>query len=224
MDAKRILTGDGSHSLVSEYYGVPYHSVHGAVQESAHVFINAGLAEVARWQNELYILEVGFGTGLNAFMTLLESERLGVKVNYVALETTPVDEQTVRSLNYPEVLGVAHRNRDFFALHTSAWDCPVAITPSFMLDKRMSDALMWGSPPAFHLVYFDAFAPAAQPGLWEKEVLDRYFEGLLPGGIFTTYCAKGVFKRNLKAAGFEVEPLPGPPGKREMTRARKPAE
>ena len=222
MTVKRILTGDGSHSLLSEEFGVPYHSVHGAVQETRHVFIQAGFLESANNAKHLKVLELGFGTGLNALMTFLEASLKGVRVSYTGLDTSPVSPLLASTLNYPELVDDDRSASILSAMHLSPWEEATPITQDFILTKHQTDACEWVSSGEYHVVYYDAFAPAAQPHLWEPDVLRRFYESLLPGGILTTYCAKGQFKRNLKSVGFEVEPLPGPPGKREMTRARKP--
>jgi tRNA U34 5-methylaminomethyl-2-thiouridine-forming methyltransferase MnmC len=216
-----ILTQDGSSSVFSEKYGVTYHSKFGAVTESAHVFIAAGLRYKAALQRELSVLETGFGTGLNAFMTWLEAEKRNLKINYLGLEICPLSEEEVASLDYPTALDCPERAPDFFALHHCDWSKPQPFSEHFNFEKRQTRIEEFAQPNAFDLIYFDAFAPQAQPELWTEEVFARMFESLKPEGVLVTYCAQGHFKRTLKKVGFTVERLQGPPGKREMTRALK---
>lgn len=217
-----VLTADGSHSVHSTRFAVDYHSTHGAIQESEHVFINAGfLPLLAQEPQEINILEMGFGTGLNALLVQLQADRFPeVKVRYHALEQYPLAQDDIVELNYPELLKIP--SGKFHHLHTSKWEELVELEPNFWLEKRTGDFLSglpaW--PSAYmDLLFYDAFAPSSQPELWSPAAIDICFEALKPGGVLVTYCAKGQFKRDLKAAGFRVEPLPGPPGKREMTRA-----
>lgn len=214
-----ILTNDGSQSVFSEKYGVTYHSKFGAVTESAHVFIAAGLRYKAVVQREISILETGFGTGLNAFMTWLEAERRNLKINYLGLETFPISETEAASLDYPLALNCPEREQDFLALHRCNWSATQSFSEDFIFEKRHTRIEEFEQPDAFDLIYFDAFAPQAQPELWTEEVFARMFNSLKPDGVLVTYCAQGHFKRTLKKVGFTVERLQGPPGKREMTRA-----
>ncbi|MBL7803780.1 MAG: tRNA (5-methylaminomethyl-2-thiouridine)(34)-methyltransferase MnmD [Saprospiraceae bacterium] len=216
-----IVTQDGSHSVFSSRFGVTYHSKFGAVTESAHVFINAGLRYKAAVQHEIALLEVGFGSGLNAFMTWLEAERRNLRVRYTALEAFPLDETEAAQFNFAEQLGVPDRQEDFMALHRCPWGEPVVLSEAFTFEKRLQTLESFASPPLFDLVYFDAFAPQAQPELWTEEIFTALYAAMRPEGVLVTYCAQGHFKRTLKKAGFEVERLQGPPGKREMTRALK---
>ena len=216
-----ILTNDGSHSVYSETYGVTYHSTHGAVTESAHVFIAAGLRYKAVVQREIAILETGFGTGLNAFMSWLEAERRNLHVRYVGLEIAPVAQEEAEALNYAELLGVPERAGDFQALHQCAWGADHVFSEQFYFRKEQVSIEVYEAREAFDVIYFDAFAPQAQPELWTAEVFARMYGALRPEGVLVTYCAQGAFKRTLKQVGFQVERLQGPPGKREMTRATK---
>ncbi len=216
-----ILTNDGSHSVYSETYGVTYHSRFGAVTESAHVFIAAGLRYKAVVQREIAILETGFGTGLNAFMSWLEAERRNLQIRYVGLETMPVGPEEAQALNYTDLLGVPDRAADFQTLHTCTWGEDHALSEHFHFRKEQTPIETFEAQEAFDVVYFDAFAPQAQPELWTVEVFGRMYRALRPEGVLVTYCAQGEFKRTLKQAGFQVERLQGPPGKREMTRATK---
>ena len=216
-----ITTNDGSHSIYSEQYGVTYHSKFGAITESAHVFIAAGLRYKAVVQQEIAILETGFGTGLNAFMTWLEAEKRNLKVAYLGLETFPVTEAEAAALNYPAGLGCPGREDDFRELHRADWNVRHALSEQFSFEKRRTPIEKFSEREAFDLIYFDAFAPQSQPELWTEEVFLHMYESLKPEGVLVTYCAQGHFKRTLKKVGFTVERLQGPPGKREMTRAQK---
>lgn len=218
-------TADGSHTLYSDRFGVPYHSVHGAVTESRHVFIQAGLHPLlASGQPHLRILEMGFGTGLNAYLTLLELDAYPeVTVDYFAYEHYPIPAGQAAELNYPAVLGADPERLS--ALHAAFADPTLPVSPHWHLRPRQTDFLTDANrpyePDSIDLIYYDAFAPVSQPEFWEPEAMVVCWEALRPGGRLFTYCAKGQFKRNLRTVGFVVEPLPGPPGKREMTSARK---
>ena len=220
-DIALFLTEDGSHSLLSHRFGVSYHSRYGAIQETQHVFINAALHFKAEQQQTLSILEIGFGTGLNALMTLLTAKQQALQINYVALEAYPLDVEWVQALNYGEQLADEKAKQYFQALHQNPWNKKVALTEYFNLEKRLERFENLEEKTAFDIIYFDAFAPDAQPELWNEEMMQKMYDALLPGGVLTTYCAKGVVKRTMKQVGFKVEKLPGPPGKREMTRAVK---
>ena len=209
-----IETEDGSHTLL-HYLGDHYHSRHGAIREAQHVFIHTGLDEID-FEN-VTILEVGFGTGLNAFLTLLYKR--DKKVRYITIEPEPVDEKITRLLNYPSLL-----NEDrymFDKIHNSKCDEWILLCPDFDILKLRSTLEAITIDEQIHLIYFDAFAPRYQPELWEVSIFKKCFELLVVGGMLVTYCAKGSVKRNLAAAGFFVETCPGPPGKREMIRAKK---
>lgn len=216
-----FLTNDGSHSVFSETYGVSYHSRHGAVTESAHVFIAAGLRYKAVVQREVAILETGFGTGLNAFMSWLEAERRNLQLRYVGLETAPITAEEAQVLNYAELLGVPERSGDFQALHQHTWGEEHTLSEQFQFRKEKIAIEAFEAVDTFDVIYFDAFAPQAQPELWTADVFARMYNALRPDGVLVTYCAQGAFKRTLKQVGFHVERLQGPPGKREMTRATK---
>lgn len=212
------LTADGSHTLYIPEMEEHYHSVNGAVQESRHVFIDAGLHQLCG--SEIRILEIGFGTGLNAFLTLLEAARLGKTIHYTSIERYPLEKEIVRALNYPRQISPAAEPL-FYALHETPWNVSVPVTPYFTLHKMEGDSNSCLFPDIADLVYFDAFAPDKQPEMWNQPIFDKLYRGTSPGGILTTYCAKGTVRRMLQAAGYTVERIPGPPGKREMLRARK---
>ncbi len=212
------ITGDGSSTLRLDQWDEPYHSIHGAIQESMHVFIEMGLRY--HQAQRLRILEVGFGTGLNALLTLLESGAGNTEVFYTAVEAFPLTLEEALPLNYPERLGVPCRG-NFENLHRAPWEQDVPITPTFSLKKKKADFMAISEKEAFDLVYFDAFSPRVQPELWTENLFAKMFAALDSGGILVTYSAKGSVRRALQAVGFKVERLPGPPGKREMLRAIK---
>lgn len=232
---KRVIekTDDGSATLFVPELNEHYHSTKGARTESQHIFINMGLKASAALSPR--ILEIGFGTGLNAWLTLEEAERSGRNIHYTGLELYPLEWQMIEQLEYighDEQLSTGGNPRSaidlFRQLHTSPWEEDVPLTPHFTLQKVQTDAnryLAEGSrtlQQGTDVIYFDAFAPEKQPEMWSQELFDRLYVLLNPGGILTTYCAKGVIRRMLQAAGFIVERLTGPPGgKREILRARK---
>jgi tRNA U34 5-methylaminomethyl-2-thiouridine-forming methyltransferase MnmC len=217
-----ITTSDGSHTLFVPELGEHYHSVHGAVQESMHVFIKQGLEAVAVADGPLYIFEMGLGTGLNLLLSALQPfER---PVHYVSVEAYPVSAEEAASLNYGNLF-VDHPEAAalFQTIHSLPWNEPEELKPNFTIHKihaKLAE-VEWPTLPHFYLVYFDAFAPDAQPGLWTEEVFKILYSQMAEGGILVTYCAKGSVRRALRSAGFSIEKLPGPPGKREMTRAVK---
>lgn len=221
IDMSLFTTNDGSHSFYSEKFGVTYHSKFGAITESAHVFIAAGLRYKAVIQREISILEAGFGTGLNAWMSRLEAEKRNLLVHYTGLELYPLSPDEALSLNYAALLQAPERDADFQQMHQCAWDARQVMSEHFTFEKKQSSIESFELPEAFDLIYFDAFAPQAQEELWTEAVMSRMYRSLRPDGALVTYCAKGDVKRAMKQAGFVVERLQGPPGKREMTRAVK---
>jgi tRNA U34 5-methylaminomethyl-2-thiouridine-forming methyltransferase MnmC len=208
------LTTDGSHTLFIPEMDEHYHSVNGAVQESYHVFIEAGLQ---RMKGRVRVLEIGFGTGLNAFLTLLHA---GVPVEYYTVELYPLPFDVVRSLNYGKIICPGEEEL-FLSLHTAAWDTPVKITDLFTLHKIQGDSNTCALPGDIGLVYFDAFAPDKQPEMWNQDIFNKLYQSMVPNGVLTTYCAKGSVRRMMQEAGYSMERIPGPPGKREMLRATK---
>ena len=218
------LTDDGSHSIISEQFNESYHSRHGALKESIHVFINAGLKAFPT-KSELSILEVGLGTGLNAWLTNIECLKLNKTIYYTGIEPYPIPSEMAESLNYPSVLfdeDIDTRKKCFLKLHETEWNETEIFDEKFHFTKVKTTIADFTSDRKFDIIYFDAFAPNAQPELWTEEVFLKLYDLMAPGGIMVTYCAKGTVKRSLKAIGFTVETLEGPPGKREMTRAIKP--
>ena len=226
---KLITTTDGSHSLYVPELNETYHSRHGALQESQHVFIEAGLKseEVKNLplfsSMSLSILEMGFGTGLNAFLTFLEMKNSRSLINYRSLEAFPLEAELTSKLNYPDLLAVSEADKKVFeAMHQCAWNETIEVSPNFYLTK-LQQKLEEATLPSnyFNIVYYDAFAPEKQPELWTAEVFAKVYDAMEWNSVLTTYCAKGVVKRTLKKVGFEVVALPGPSGKREMTKAIK---
>jgi tRNA U34 5-methylaminomethyl-2-thiouridine-forming methyltransferase MnmC len=212
MDVKLIVTSDGSHSLLNTALDETYHSIHGAIQESVHVFIKHGLD---KWVADnpgktVRIFEVGFGTGLNALLTAVRN----VPVDYTSIEAFPVSEPVYTSLNYSP--------RDVLErLHRARWNEWTAVTDNFRLKKIEATLETISLTDNYDVVYFDAFAPSKQPAMWEFPVIKKVSDALSKGGIFVTYSAKGQLKRDLKTLGLEVETLEGPPGKKEMVRGTK---
>lgn len=217
MSIEIITTGDGSHSLLNTELNETYHSRHGAVQESLHVFIQEGLDRVlASGATTVSVVEVGFGTGLNALLTAQRAEEKGVTIHYTSLETMPLPEDLWVQLNYTTAPAAQTL---FHAIHLAPWNQSVGVRPAFQLQK-LTVSLQDVNLPAAQtdVVYFDAFAPNKQPEMWTYDMLAKAVQTLRPGGLFVTYCAKGQLKRDLKALGLAVETLPGPPGKKEMVR------
>ncbi len=217
MDRHIIRTADGSKTLRIPAWEEHYHSTHGALQESRHVFIRHGLQLFSN--TELRLLEAGFGTGLNAMLTLLEAPARHLNVSYTGLEAYPLSTEEWEGLGYGELLGGGPQNLLFERLHQAPWDEPEPITDSFTLRKLRADIREFADPSGYHLIYFDAFGARVQPELWTETVFGNMFGALLPGGVLVTYAAKGSVRRAMQAVGFKVERLPGPPGKREMLRA-----
>lgn len=213
-------TTDGSHTLFAPQFQEHYHSTHGAVQESMHVFINSGLKYLSPDRDQINILEMGFGTGLNALLSLLNSAE--ASVFYTGIEAFPVDAKVIAALNYPDFVAAPDANGLFKAMHEADWDTKAFINEKFKLRKihaKIQDVEL--KDEKYNLVYFDAFAPDVQPELWSETMFRRIFKAMKPGGILMTYSAKGLVKQNLRAAGFEVKRLPGPLGKRHIVRAHK---
>ena len=213
-----IYTEDGSHTIFVQELNEHYHSVYGAVQESTIIFINNGY-EVCK-ANPVSILEIGFGTGLNALLTAIKSTTGTRKVLYTTIEKYPLAFEIVNSLNHHEFGG--EHGKDFFnRIHSAPWNESVKISDNFELRKIETDLTTTTLQGTFDIIYFDAFGPDKQPEMWTNEIFSRIAAVTIKGGILVTYSAKGEVKRSLKACGFEVELLPGPPGKRQMIRAVK---
>ncbi|MGL5787715.1 MAG: tRNA (5-methylaminomethyl-2-thiouridine)(34)-methyltransferase MnmD [Bacteroidales bacterium] len=221
---KPIITEDGSHTLYIPGMDEHYHSFHGAIQESTHVFIETGFKALAK--DTVHVLEIGFGTGLNALLTALEADKSDKMVYYTTLELYPLSEEITNHLNYPSVLGLDSAKTDMYHRILGAeWLKEegefVEITPRFFIRKLHVDFTDYRFNANYNLIYFDAFAPDKQPEMWTSTLFDSVSNATEEGGILTTYCAKGVVRRALIASGFKVERLPGPPGKREMLRGTK---
>lgn len=216
-----ITTGDGSHSLLNRQLGETYHSHHGALQESLHVFIHHGLNYFSEKSHKhpFRVFEIGFGTGLNAWLTLLESEKKSQRIEYTSIESYPLEENIWRQLNYAKT--EAEKSK-FEKIHDAEWSKLVHLSANFSLLK-LSDKLQQIILQAgyYDVIYFDAFAPNKQPEMWELSVLEKVVQSMSNGGVFVTYCAKGQVKRDLRSLGLLVETLAGPPGKKEMVRGTK---
>ena len=209
-----IITADGSHTLYVPELEEHYHSVNGAIQESMHVFINNGFEITTA--NPVNILEIGFGTGLNAFLTLLKAEERNRKVFYTTIEKYSLPQSVTNVLNYET------DNRKLFRqIHHAPWNSYHTITPHFVIRKIETDATETIPEGKYDVIYFDAFAPDKQPEMWTKKIFEKIYAFTSISGVFVTYSAKGEVKRNLKLCGFNVELLPGPPGKRHIIRAIK---
>lgn len=216
-----VTTEDGSHSIFAPQFNEHYHSIHGAIQESDHIFIDNGLKEALKSKSNISIFEMGFGTGLNAFLTLIFALNHSIEIRYSAIEAFPVEGEMLKRLNYAEIMK-ANCPKDYFAqIHSVPWEKWNRIIDNFQIKRHYTSLLDYQPGENYDLVYFDAFAPDAQPELWTADVFKTIFDSMNSGGILVTYCCKGDVKRNLKSSGFTIEKLPGPPGKREILRARK---
>lgn len=214
MQRKVIETGDGSKTIHLEDWNENYHSAHGALQEAMHVFIEKVRERVGD-RTEVSILEMGFGTGLNAYLTLRLAIELDIKVNYVGLEAFPVSSAELKALNYASIWEEGKSYYD--VMHETNWDEKDDVHPNFSLTKIESKFEDW--PPNiynFDFIYFDAFGPRVQPELWTIPIFEKIYSSARIGAFFLTYCAKGQVRRDLESVGFAMQRLPGPPGKREM--------
>ena len=219
MTLQPVLTEDGSTTLFIPELNEHYHSIHGAVQESMHIFIREGYAQIRNFPARIF--EAGFGTGLNTFLTFLESEKERRAIHYSTIEKYPLEDHLVRLLNYPEKTDPAKAEL-FHAIHNASWDQDIRISEHFTLHKMKGDLReVQLQDAAYDLVYFDAFGPAVQPEMWTEEIFRMIYQSMKEDSCLVTYSVKGSVTRALKAAGFSLEKLPGPPGKREMTRATK---
>ena len=220
-------TRDGSHTIYSDDFEAPYHSKYGAIQESEHVFIEAALLPAMQDHSTLKILEIGFGTGLNALLTFVNAINKGINVEYTAYEYYPVSLDILQQLNFYKYLDKFENAKALQNwLHHTEWDKQIlfdnSINTTIHLHKVKDKFEHIKYSNEFDIIYFDAFAPIAQPELWTEQMFTQMYEALVPGGVLTTYCAKGQVRRNIRAAGFIMQSLPGPVGKWEMTRAVKP--
>jgi len=214
-----VRTSDNSKTVYSEQFGEHYHSSFGAKTESDHIFIEAGLEYISKEKSSINILEMGFGTGLNALLTYKYAAENSLKINYTSVEAYPLKPEEIKLLNYTDLLDI---DSDIFEkLHLSE-ENQVIIDKDFSFELiRKKFEIVNLIEYHFDLVYYDAFSPDAQPELWTKDIFNKVFKAMRTGGVLTTYSCKGLVKRNLKSAGFSIEKLPGPPGKREFLRAFK---
>ncbi|MBC8267065.1 MAG: tRNA (5-methylaminomethyl-2-thiouridine)(34)-methyltransferase MnmD [Flavobacteriales bacterium] len=217
MQKELITTSDGSHSFFVPSLNETYHSKHGAIAEAKHVFIENGL--MATNKNKVNILEVGFGTGLNTLLTLQKAKEQKLEVFYNCLEPYPLKKEEYSKLNFTNFLDCPKEN--LMALHNGIWEKEIQLQANFTLLKNKVAVQIFTTNKKIDIIYFDAFAPEKQPEMWRKSVFKKMYNYLKDDGFLVTYCAKGVVKRTMKAVGFEIIVLDGPPGKRQMTRANK---
>lgn len=220
------LTKDGSSTLVHPKYQSHYHSVFGAVEESDFIYINSGLLyflskKIANTSKSCSILELGFGSGLNAFNTLIKTEDLPVSIDYLGVETYPVGLSVIDKLNYPKALLVEDKTALFRKLHETSWGQKHQITPCFSLEKQEQDIYDFNEVNSFDVIYYDAFGPGAQPELWTAPIFEIMYKALKKNGVLITYCSQGAARRAMISVGFKVDRLPGPPNKRHILRAIK---
>ena len=224
MKRKIITTADGSKTIHIEEWNEQYHSKHGAIQEANHVYLKHGLLYfISEMGNErshpISLLEIGFGTGLNALLTLQAADSFKQHIDYVGVEAYPVNSEELELLDYPKALSIEPTT--FHALHRTPWETMSQLSEYFKLIKQQKYFSEIKDENAFDVIYFDAFGARVQPELWTAEVFQRMYRALKPNGVLTTYAAIGEVRRTLSALGFEVERLKGPPGKRHMIRAIK---
>jgi tRNA U34 5-methylaminomethyl-2-thiouridine-forming methyltransferase MnmC len=221
MKREIMTTGDGSKTIHIPDLNEQYHSKHGALQEARHVFIKTGLdfyrTAAEPTASMVRILEYGFGTGLNALLTALQDNDLVIE--YTGTEAFPITKEEIEAMDYGSLLDAKEL---YNKLHDAQWETATLITEKFQLTKKQLNFEEIYYEAAFELIYFDAFGPRTQPELWTLEIFESAYKALSSNGVLVTYCAAGQVRRNLQQAGFVVERLPGPPGKREMLRARKP--
>jgi len=214
-----IITADGSTTIHLPEWDEQYHSKHGAIQEAKHVFIKNGLSLFSN--SKISILEIGFGTGLNSFITFLEAKKFNLTIDYVGVEAYPVSQDEIKKLNYVSELEVTEFNLVFNEMHQQGWETKKEISPFFSLTKRKQFFNEINDQNKFNLIYFDAFGAQVQPELWTIAIFKLMYSALKKRGVLVTYSAKGSVRRAMQEVGFTVERLPGPPGKREMLRATK---
>ncbi|WP_149275152.1 tRNA (5-methylaminomethyl-2-thiouridine)(34)-methyltransferase MnmD [Pareuzebyella sediminis] len=219
MKRKIITTADGSHTIQILDWNEQYHSKHGAIQEAYHVFIKNGLSLFP--SGDLSILEIGFGTGLNAFITFIEAQKKNISIHYTGVELYPVGIEEIKQLNYVARLKAETSDKLFLAMHEAPWEEATKISKAFHLHKRRIDFTAIDDESMYDLVYFDAFGARVQPELWTEDLFSKMYRAMKKGGVLVTYAAKGSVRRAMQDVGFRVERLEGPPGKREMLRACK---
>ncbi|WP_343328789.1 tRNA (5-methylaminomethyl-2-thiouridine)(34)-methyltransferase MnmD [Polaribacter staleyi] len=216
MKREILITSDGSSTIHLPDWDEQYHSKNGSINETYHVFINSGLKMVP--SDKVSVLEIGFGTGLNCFITYLEAKK---EIDYVGVEAYPVTSEEVTKMNFISILKAEKENEAFKKMHEVSWEEKHQISVTFSLTKRKQFFEDIEDKDTFNLIYFDAFGARVQPQLWTVEIFRKMFEALKENGILVTYSAKGSVRRAMQEVGFVVERLPGPPGKREMLRATK---
>lgn len=216
------LTADGSHTLFQKDKNSTYHSLHGAISESRHVFIEAGLLPLLKQDltTPIRVLEIGFGTGLNTLLTMIEADRSEIPVLYTAVEPYPLTAEEYKLLNHGELL---NRQNDFIALHTIPENTRLWVSPFFNIRRLQQEISALKDIPIADCIFFDAFSPTDQPDMWTEEVFAKLFQCLAPAGTLVTYCSKTTVRKILQSVGFRVTKIPGPFGKREMVRAIKTA-
>ena len=219
MKREIIITNDGSTTIHIPDWNENYHSTHGAIQEAKHVFIKNGL-DLLQNQKSISLLEIGFGTGLNAFITFLETLDKE-KVNYVGVEAYPISTEEIAQMNYVSDLQATQYQVIFDKMHSCDWESQQNITNNFILTKRRQFFQDIDDKEQYDLIYFDAFGFPLQPELWSEVIFKKMFDALLPNGILVTYACRSSIKNAMLSVGFSIEKLPGAPGKREMLRAIK---
>ncbi len=219
---KIVTTSDGSKTIKIEDWNEHYHSKHGAINEANHVFLKHGLLFFCNTyqNNNIKLLEIGFGTGLNAFLTLIQVEKLNLCIKYTGIEAYPIKDNEINELNYPNLISEAH-TKYFNKMHNASWNKLHNITPNFSFKKENIRFETISYKNAFNIIYFDAFGARVQPELWTEFIFKIMYNALMINGILVTYSAKGSVRRAMQKVGFIVERLSGPPGKREMLRATK---
>lgn len=216
-----ISTGDGSSSLYNAALDETYHSTKGALTESQYVYIDKGVEYLKqKGSREFEILEIGFGTGLNAILTYMyKLQYPELEFNYTTIEKYPLTPETIQQLTYNGISDNENIAEVYNAMHTCSWGNSYKLEEGFTFTKLQQDINTINNSAQYNLVYYDAFAPSKQPEMWTMEVLEKIKQSMQVGGVLVTYCAQGQFKRNLKALGFELDIIEGPMGKKEMTRA-----
>lgn len=222
MKREIIITEDGSTTIHLPEWDEQYHSKHGAIQEAYHVFIEMGLFYYLKnvSSKPLKILEIGFGTGLNTYITQFEADKINLAIDYTGVEAYPIGVNEIEKLNYSFQLNASEEV--FEKIHKVAWESPSNISDNFSLTKREQFFSEIEDNNVFQVIYFDAFGARVQPELWTEAIFQKMYDALTKNGVLVTYSAKGSVRRAMQAVGFTVERLPGPPGKREMLRAIKP--
>ncbi len=217
MKLELVTTNDGSHTFYRPDLDEQFHSKYGAIQESMHIFINAGLKTITK--PEVCIFEVGFGTGLNVILSLIEAEKVHQALIYDSLEKFPIAKELILKLNYVNYLPAKYRPI-FYSIHNEEWNKNFQLG-NMSLTKYSGDIRTFNFTRTYHIVYFDMFAPDKEPELWSSEIFSKIFKAIEPDGFLITYSVKGIVRRRLQDAGFSVEKLDGPPGKRQILKARK---